>query len=79
MSLVAAWTAEAWVRDESPAADPARSVTERLGAMSPRELNRAYRIAVEIQPPGRDEFDGELDHLIASLALDPPLPSRPQS
>ena len=64
MNLVAAWTAEAWVRDEHQAAEPAVPVTERLRAMTPRELNRAYRIAGLFLGNAQDAEDATQDALL---------------
>jgi RNA polymerase sigma-70 factor (ECF subfamily) len=64
MNLVAAWTAEAWVRDDSQAAEPAVPVVERLRGMSPRELNRAYRIAGLFLGNAQDAEDATQDALL---------------
>jgi RNA polymerase sigma-70 factor (ECF subfamily) len=64
MSLVATWTAEAWVRDENQAAEPAVPVTERLRGMSARELNRAYRIAGLLLGNAHDAEDATQDALL---------------
>jgi len=64
MNLVAVWTAEAWVRDESQTAEPAVPVIERLRGMSPRELNRAYRIAGLLLGNAQDAEDATQDALL---------------
>jgi RNA polymerase sigma-70 factor, ECF subfamily len=64
MNLIAAWTTEGWVRDESQAAEPALPVTERLRAMSSRELNRAYRIAGLLLGNAQDAEDATQDALL---------------
>ena len=64
MNLDAAWTAEAWVRDDSQAAEPALPVVERLRGMSPLELNRAYRIAGLLLGNAQDAEDVTQDALL---------------
>ena len=68
MDLVAAWTAEAWVRDDSQAAEPAVPVAERLRGLSPRELDRAYRIAGLLLGNASDAEDATQDALVRAWA-----------
>jgi RNA polymerase sigma-70 factor, ECF subfamily len=64
MSLEAAWSSEAWVREESHVAEAATTVIERLRGMSPPELTRAYRIAGLILGNAEDAEDATHDALM---------------
>jgi RNA polymerase sigma-70 factor (ECF subfamily) len=64
MNLEAAWTSKTWLREEVRVAEPAKPVAERLRAMTPAELTRAYRLAGLFLGNAQDAEDATQDALL---------------